>query len=59
MRTHAGGSKRERFLVYIRIFPGTEDEYDRRHREIWSEMVAALQVSGIRNYSGFRRGTDV
>ena len=49
----------ERILVYIRIFPGTEDEYDRRHREIWPEMVAALQESGIRNYSGFRRGTDV
>jgi len=49
----------ERILVYIRIFPGTEDDYDRRHREIWPEMVAALQESGIRNYSGFRRGTDV
>lgn len=49
----------ERILVYIRIFPGTEDEYDRRHREIWPEMVAALQDSGIRNYTGFRRGTDV
>lgn len=49
----------ERILVYIRIFPGTEEEYDRRHREIWPEMVAALQTSGIRNYTGFRRGTDV
>ena len=49
----------ERILVYIRIFPGTEDEYDRRHREIWPEMVAALQELGIRNYTGFRRGTDV
>lgn len=49
----------ERILVYIRIFPGTEAEYDRRHAEIWPEMVGALQASGIRNYSGFRLGTDV
>lgn len=49
----------ERILMYIRIFPGTEAEYDRRHAEIWPELVAEIQESGIRNFTGFRRGTDV
>jgi L-rhamnose mutarotase len=49
----------ERFLMYLRIFPGTEAEYDRRHAEIWPELVTEIQESGIRNFTGFRRGTDV
>jgi len=49
----------ERILMYLRIFPGTEREYDRRHAEIWPELVQEIQESGIRNFSGFRRGTDV
>jgi L-rhamnose mutarotase len=49
----------ERILMYIRIFPGTEAEYDRRHAEIWPELVSEIQESGIRNFTGFRRGTDV
>jgi L-rhamnose mutarotase len=49
----------ERGLFYLRIFPGTEAEYDRRHRAIWPELAEAIRSSGIRNMSGFRRGTDV
>ena len=49
----------ERILMYIRIFPGTEAEYDKRHAEIWPELVAEIQGSGIHNFTGFRRGTDV
>lgn len=49
----------ERVAFYLRIFPGTEAEYDRRHREIWPELVDEIRASGIRNFSGFRRGTDV
>ena len=49
----------ERVLMYIRIFPGTEAEYDKRHAEIWPELVAEIQESGIHNFTGFRRGTDV
>ena len=29
----------ERACFYLRIFPGTEAEYDRRHAEIWPELV--------------------
>jgi L-rhamnose mutarotase len=49
----------ERVAFYLRIFPGTEAEYDRRHAEIWPELVDEIRESGIRNFSGFRRGTDV
>ena len=49
----------ERALFYLRIFPGTEAEYDRRHAEIWPELVTEIRESGIRDFSGFRRGTDV
>ena len=35
---------------------GYEEEYKRRHDEIWPEMVEALRESGIRNYSIFRHG---
>ncbi len=49
----------DRACFYIRIFPGTEAEYDRRHAEIWPELVTEIRESGLRNFSGFRRGTDV
>ncbi len=49
----------ERALFYLRIFPGTEDEYDRRHEAIWPELAEAITAAGIRNMTGFRRGTDV
>lgn len=49
----------ERVLFYFRIFPGTEAEYDRRHREVWPEVQAAIRESGFRTMTGFRRGTDV
>jgi L-rhamnose mutarotase len=49
----------ERALFYLRLFPGTEAEYDRRHAEIWPELVEEIRASGLRNMSGFRRHTDV
>ncbi len=49
----------ERILEYIRVFPGAEAAYDARHAEVWPELVVEIQESGFRNYTGFRRGTDV
>src|SRR3989442_3747282 len=49
----------ERACFYLRLYPGTEAEYDRRHAAIWPEQQAAIRDAGIRNMSGFRRGTDV
>jgi len=49
----------KRVCFYLRLYPGTEAEYDRRHAAIWPEQQAAIRDAGIRNMSGFRRGTDV
>ena len=43
----------------LRLYPGTETEYDRRNAEMWPDLVAAIGEAGIRNLSAFRRGTDV
>jgi L-rhamnose mutarotase len=49
----------ERLCHVFQIAPGREDEYVRRHVEIWPEMVAAMKEAGFANYTLFRRGTDV
>ena len=38
------------------VRPGYEDEYLKRHDEIWPEMLTALRKAGIRNYNIFRHG---
>ena len=40
----------------LEVRPGYEEEYVRRHREIWPEMLDALRSAGISNYSIFRHG---
>ena len=49
----------ERTCFTFTIKPGTEQEYRRRHDEIWPEMLDALRASGISNYTLFRRGLEV
>jgi L-rhamnose mutarotase len=49
----------ERVCFTFELRPGTEDEYKRRHDEIWPDLVAAIQDAGLRNYSLFRRGSQV
>lgn len=49
----------QRICFLMEIVPGQEAEYERRHAEIWPELVAALQDAGVRNYTLFRRGTSV
>ncbi len=49
----------QRFCFTFTLRPGSEAEYQRRHDEIWPEMVEALQQAGIHNYTLFRRGLDV
>jgi len=49
----------ERLCFLIELEPGTEQEYERRHDELWPEMHAALKAAGYRNYSLFRRGSTV
>lgn len=49
----------ERVLWKGRLLPGKEQEYRKRHDEIWPEMTENLNNQGIRNYSIFLRGTEV
>ena len=46
----------ERVAWRGRIKPGKKEEYVRRHREIWPEMVALLKAAGICNYTIFADG---
>ena len=40
----------------LEVRPGYEDEYKKRHDQIWPEMLEALKQAGIRNYTIFRHG---
>ena len=35
----------------MNLIPGNEEEYEKRHREIWPDLVKLLKDSGISNYS--------
>jgi L-rhamnose mutarotase len=49
----------QRVCFLMEVVPGQEAEYERRHAEIWPELVAVLGDAGVRNYTLFRRGTSV
>ena len=40
----------------LEVRPGYEEEYKKRHDEIWPEMVDMLKDAGLRNYNIFRHG---
>ena len=41
----------EEIAFTMKLKPGVEAEYQRRHDEIWPELMAALMEAGIRDYS--------
>jgi L-rhamnose mutarotase len=41
--------KRKAFIMYLR--EGKEEEYKRRHDEIWPELKACLRAAGVSDYS--------
>jgi L-rhamnose mutarotase len=49
----------ERIGFVMRLLPGQEAEYRRRHAAVWPEMLDALRAAGARNYSIFLRGDDL
>jgi L-rhamnose mutarotase len=49
----------QRVAFLMRIRPGTEEEYHRRHAEVWPSMLAELKAAGCRNYSIFRTGLQL
>lgn len=48
-----------RYAFHLKIRPGTQEEYDRRHSAVWEEMKEMLRKSGVRNYSIYRDELDV
>jgi len=43
----------------MRILPGQEAEYRRRHAAVWPEMLDALKAAGCRDYSIYINGSDL
>ena len=41
------------------IAQGRKEEYIRRHKEIWPEMIEVLKEAGIRNYTIWNVGDEV
>ena len=41
----------EKYAFKMRLNPGMEAEYRRRHDDIWPELVALLKQAGISDYS--------
>jgi len=46
----------ERVGFTMRLLPGQEAEYRRRHAAVWPEMLDALRSAGARDYSIFIDG---
>jgi L-rhamnose mutarotase len=41
----------QKFAFRMRLNPGMEAEYKRRHDEIWPELVDLLKAAGVSDYS--------
>jgi len=49
----------ERLLFVMKLHDGMVEEYERRHEEVWPDLLGDLWAAGWRNYSLFRRGLEV
>jgi len=45
----------QRVCFILQVRPDRLEEYKRRHRAVWPEMLAALREAGWKNYSLFLR----
>ena len=43
----------QKIAFKMKLKPGMQQEYQRRHAEIWPELVALLKESGISDYTIF------
>ena len=49
----------QRALFGLVIDPDRADEYEALHANPWPDLMAAIETSGFRKYTGFRRGGHV
>ena len=47
------------YMWILEVRTGYEEEYKKRHDEIWPEMIELIQEAGMRNYSIFRHGLNL
>lgn len=43
----------EKIAFVMTLLPGNDDEYEKRHNEIWPELLLALKDAGVSDYSIF------
>ena len=43
----------KRVAFKMKLFNGREDEYKKRHDDIWPELIALLKETGVQDYSIF------
>jgi len=43
----------ERIAFKMKLYPGRESEYRKRHDELWPELSALLKKTGVKDYSIF------
>ncbi|WP_027330719.1 L-rhamnose mutarotase [Marinimicrobium agarilyticum] len=43
----------EKIAFVMQLKPGCEQEYEKRHDEIWPELVEELRAAGVSDYSIF------
>ncbi len=48
----------KRLAFRMKVFPGMEEEYKRRHDAIWPELSDLLKSNGISSYSIFLDDSD-
>jgi L-rhamnose mutarotase len=44
-----------RIAFYLKLRPGSGEDYDKAHEAVWPEMLALRTSAGISDYSIFRR----
>jgi len=49
----------ERVAFVMKVRPGQEAEYRRRHEAVWPEMLRALKDAGCSSYSIYMKGRDL
>jgi len=49
----------QRVATYMVVKEGMEEEYRRRHANVWPEILVGIKRAGIRNYSIFMRGREL
>jgi L-rhamnose mutarotase len=49
----------QRIAFTMKIKPGSEEEYRKRHQHVWPEMLADLKKAGCQRYSIYARELDL